>query len=158
MRVSDSRRGFKAEVAVLGVSNKRLIVVIQMLIQFMAWSGESRFWKLVAVRYIGGILELPTFWMDENYELQRLVVEKLCEETIFLIDVGALEIGNVGQLPSSDPEGIDILAEAILVGCKSWIRRKLAAALDSEKWLHQLLLLIRALRGYVFSLNPRSPV
>jgi hypothetical protein len=104
--------------------------------------------KLIAIRYIGGILELPTFWNDSNYHLQRNVVKKLCGRTIQLIediDVDSLDVQYTDKQMSS---AIDSLADAILVGVQYWLQRNLASNL-SEAWLRGLVELIQYLRRHV---------
>jgi len=55
---------------------------------------RDRFSKLIAVRYIGGIRELPTFWAENNYKYHGAVVKKLCERVYRLIqdvDIDSLD-------------------------------------------------------------------
>ena len=95
--------------------------------------------------------------MDDNYHLQRFVVEKLCGETMRLVEdtgVDSADDENVGMLAPSDAEGIDRLADAIMVGGQDWTRQKLAINLVSERWFHCLLKLILALRRYVLHTYP----
>jgi hypothetical protein len=98
---------------------------------------------------------LPPFWADNNYQLQRHVVQKLCRQTTRIIediDLDSLDIGDIDRPTFSDAEGIDLLADAILVGGQNWIRQKFTTDLVSEPWLNGLLDLISLLRRHVFSL------
>jgi len=82
-------------------------------------------------------------------------VQKLCRQTIRIIediDLDSLDIGDIDRPTFSDAEGIDLLADAILVGGQNWIRQKFTTDLVSEPWLNGLLDLISLLRRHVFSL------
>jgi hypothetical protein len=114
--------------------------------------SETVFSKPIAVRYIGGILELPTFWVGINYKYQGAVVKNLCKRVHCLIqdiDIDSLDGLDVNKKISLDTEGIDMLADAILAGTHGWIRRPFAGDLVAESWLHPLIELIRQLRWHV---------
>jgi hypothetical protein len=96
--------------------------IIVVLIMF-TYRSETVFSKLIAVRYLGGILELPTFWAENNYKYHGAVVKKLCERVCHLIqDVDIDLLDDINKHITSDTEGIDILGDAILVGTYGWIR------------------------------------
>ena len=123
---------------------------------FLTYSANLHLSRLIAIRYIGGILELPAFWAKEYYQLQRYVVEKLCSRTVSLIediDIDAPAVDGYTRI-SWDTEGIDILAAAILSGVQGWIQRQLAADLKAEPWFCGLLELTEQLRRQVLFYFP----
>jgi hypothetical protein len=71
-------------------------------------------------------LELPTFWADDNYRLQRFVVEKTCELAIRLVQDVGTGIHDIDELTSSDVDGVDMLADTILR--REWSMVSLARA------------------------------
>jgi hypothetical protein len=114
------------------------------------YRSETVFSKLIAVRYLGGILELPTFWAENNCKYHGAVVKKLCERVCHLIqDVDIDLLDDINKHITSDTEGIDILGDAILVGTYGWIRQSFAEDLVAEPWHRPLIELIQQLRWHV---------
>ena len=92
--------------------------------------------KLVAIRYLGGILELPTFWSEENYQYQRFAATRLFSRTVeFIEDLDMeSEFHEVDtDIDTADIEGLDILSTSILVGTETWISR-LGTSVANECW------------------------
>lgn len=93
----------------------------------------------MAIRYLGGLLELSTFWSNDQYPVQRYAATRLFSRTIELIeDLGmenespGLETDNHGV--TSDLEGLDILCTSILVGTETWISRLGTSMVAEEYW------------------------
>src|SRR5260221_10158623 len=113
----------------------------------MLFSGVSGFPRLIAVRYLAGILELPAFWLG-NYRVQKDTKDKLCKQTLRLIeDINPDSVGvnDLAKLALLDPDGVDALAEAILVGGEKWIQRKPRIA---DYWFKNFIEIIKMRRGY----------
>src|SRR5258708_21084611 len=92
----------------------------------MLFSGVSGFPRLITVRYLAGILKLPTYWLG-NYHVQRDTMDKLCKQALRLIEdinSDSVSVNDLAKLALLDPDGVDALAEAILVGGKKWIQQK----------------------------------
>ncbi|KAG8821938.1 hypothetical protein FRC17_009699, partial [Serendipita sp. 399] len=90
---------------------------------------------LVSMRYIGGILRLPTFWHEDNRNLHQHFTRTLLQRIRrFLEDVGFGREGPLGCTENvSDIEGIDIVAHAALEGVNRWSHNPTADA-ESECW------------------------
>jgi hypothetical protein len=118
-------------------------------------SGVSEFSTNIAIRYLGGILELPTFWVEKSSQLHRSVAEKLFKRTGYILkDIGVESSTEVDESITevfSDTEGIDMLADAILAGVQLWIQQKRRSDLVSECWFDELVKLIELLRRHVAS-------
>lgn len=98
--------------------------------------------KLAAIRYLGGVLELPTFWSKQYYPLQRFAATRLFSRTVELIE----DLNMEGESPehetdvdSADIEGLDMLSTSILVGTKTWITRLGAASVANECWFQSFV-------------------
>ena len=112
--------------------------------------------RLIAIRYIAGILELPTLWADVNYKTHRDVVKKLCEWAVRLI--GDINIVTRRTTKDSDkldrfqtPEGVDLLAEGVLLGVRGWIEKQPGDLARERCWVIQTLILINTLKWQVCS-------
>jgi hypothetical protein len=57
---------------------------------------------------------------------------------------------DIDQTAEADTEGVDLLAESILVGIQDWMQRKVVDNAKSECWSDNLRNLIKLLRGHVF--------
>jgi hypothetical protein len=97
---------------------------------------------------------MSTFWAYEKYQLHSDVLKKLIYGTIQLIEDLITNSSNVLEIDKAvnvDTEGIDLLTESILVGIQSWIRRNGADDAKSECWFENFAVLIKLLRGHVFT-------
>ncbi|KAG8831097.1 hypothetical protein FRC17_003662, partial [Serendipita sp. 399] len=101
---------------------------------------------LVSMRYIGGILRLPTFWHEDNRNLHQHFTRTLFQRIRrFLEDVGFGREGPLGCTENvSDIEGIDIMAHAALEGVNRWSHNPTADA-ESECWLGEFRKVIELL-------------
>jgi hypothetical protein len=129
-----------------------------MLILSAMYSRISDISTGIAIRYLGGILELPTFWVERNYQLHRSVAERLFKRTgEILKDIGvdsSIEFDeSMTEVSSdSDTEGIDLLVDAILAGVQVWMQQMLPSDLVLECWFDEFVKLIKLLRRCVSSL------
>ena len=102
--------------------------------------------KQLAARYLSGILEMPTFWEDSQYKDQCFSVKILCTRTVELIEDTGLASDNFenepGQLASMDLGGIDLLADSILAGVETWMKKKEADELRAGCWVEKFSALI----------------
>ena len=102
--------------------------------------------KLLATRYLSGILEMPIFWDDPRYKVQCVAVKRLCMRVVELIEDTGLTSDNLenepGQLASMDLDGIDLLADSILAGVDTWRKKKEADELRAGCWVKTFSTLI----------------
>ncbi len=122
----------------------------------MLFSGGTDFPRLIAIRYLAGILDLPAFWLD-NYQIQKLTMEKLCKQSLRLVEdinPDSVSAEDFNSLTLLDPDGVDVLVEAALVGGERWLLQ--IKGLGSDCWLASFIKLIKALRGCVLSQAYRS--
>ena len=100
-------------------------------------------------RYLSGILEMPTFWEDARYKDQCVTVKKLCMRVVELIEDTGLTSDNLenepGQLASMDLDGIDLLADSILAGVETWMKKKEADELRAGCWVETFSTLVTLL-------------
>ena len=105
--------------------------------------------KQLAARYLSGILEMPTFWEDAWYKDQCFAVKRLCTRTVELIEDTGLASDNIenepGQLASMDLDGIDLLADSILAGVETWMKKREADELRAGCWVEKFSTLITLL-------------
>ena len=89
---------------------------------------------------------MPTFWDDARYKDQCFVVEKLCTRAVELIkDTGLTSDdpeNEPGRLASMDLDGIDLLADSILAGVETWMKKKEADELRAGCWVETFSTLI----------------
>ncbi|KAG8830135.1 hypothetical protein FRC17_005357 [Serendipita sp. 399] len=94
---------------------------------------------LVAMRYLGGILRLPSFWREENrnnhhQEFARKLFKRIRR---FLEDVGFGREGPLGFTEHvSDIEGIDVVTLSALEGVNMWSQNCIGE-LNSECWVEE---------------------
>jgi hypothetical protein len=71
----------------------------------------------IAVRYLGGILECPSFWVQCGAIFEAIVKKLMIRAAAVLKDLGVDCTNDIDSLESTaDVEGIDILCESILAG------------------------------------------
>jgi hypothetical protein len=127
-----------------------------LLILSFICSGVFEFLTGIAIRYLGGILELSTFWVEKNYQHHRSVAKGLFKRTgDILKDIGvdsSTEVNESMEEVFSDTEGIDILTDAILAGVQIWRRQMVTSDVVSECWFDGFVKLIELLQMQVSSL------
>ena len=89
---------------------------------------------------------MPTFWEDAQYKYQCFAIEKLCTRTVELIKDTGLTSDDLenepGQLASMDLDGIDLLADSILAGVETWMKKKEVDELRAGCWVEKFSTLI----------------
>ncbi|KAF8209028.1 ras family-domain-containing protein [Mycena galopus ATCC 62051] len=114
----------------------------------------------LCIRYLAGILELPGFWMNMG-SVHTDVARKLCAEMVRVLKDISIDI-----LPSEeflrseapfDYDGVDMLADAILVGISSWLRQINPTEWPLQPWHLHLREVVHLLRGPISgTLLPKS--
>jgi hypothetical protein len=94
--------------------------VLQMFISITS----DKFEPWIAIRYLGGILESPSFWEQEPHSNHRAVTKKLFKrvrQVVEDLDVERWAITDVAlRVIRGDVQGIDILVSALLNGVAIW--------------------------------------
>ncbi|KAJ7624459.1 G-protein alpha subunit-domain-containing protein [Roridomyces roridus] len=124
------------------------ISIIERLLVASDCEGASKYSQPLAIRYLGGILELPSFWRQSGPVYRGVVQKLLARSTILLKDLNldALEPGeSMPEEPECDTEGVDIFCEALLVGILTWLPGEKAQTND-ETWYPSLYALLQLLR------------
>ncbi|KAJ7118146.1 hypothetical protein C8R44DRAFT_738098 [Mycena epipterygia] len=110
--------------------------------------GSSTFSRLIAIRYLGGILDLPSFWLQSGM-MYRAVVQKLLERATLLLQDLHLDSERSDEFTpavTSDIEGVDILCEILLVRMQTWLPDGTSSALTGEAWYPNLCHVLQPLR------------
>ncbi|KAF7335480.1 hypothetical protein MVEN_02201500 [Mycena venus] len=125
------------ETSVLDLANCQhhgLSVIERLLIE-RDCSGASKYSNALCIRYLGGILDLPSFWLDMG-SIHAHVAKKLCCEMVRVLTDMGVDIPTLGPLDESesavDYDGVDFLAARILNGFSSWFSK-----MDQEDWIMQ---------------------
>ncbi|KAG8808985.1 hypothetical protein FRC17_003669, partial [Serendipita sp. 399] len=94
---------------------------------------------LVAMRYLGGILQLSPVWQEVNQRHHQEFIRKLLRRIRnSLEDVGFGREGSLGSTEHvSDIEGIDIVAHAALQGVAIWLRDSPGGEIGTVGWLNE---------------------
>ncbi|KAJ6605597.1 hypothetical protein DFH09DRAFT_204846 [Mycena vulgaris] len=121
--------------------------IIERLLVFSDSDGQSHFSHQIAIRYLGGILELPSFWLQAG-ALHRTVVQKILARALLLlkdlgVDSPALDNSTAGVL---DIDGTDILCDALLQGIQAWLPERFSPAITPETWYPSLYNVLQQLR------------
>jgi hypothetical protein len=85
---------------------------------------SEKFEPRIAARYLGGILEFPSFWDQEFHTNHKTVTRKLFERVGQLIE--DLDVSSIPPTKAAatnvpvdlDRQGIDLLASALLGGVR----------------------------------------
>ncbi|KAF8206019.1 P-loop containing nucleoside triphosphate hydrolase protein [Mycena galopus ATCC 62051] len=116
--------------------NGGLSVIERLLIAHGCETGtDSPFYDALCIRYLAGILQLPGFWLKIG-SVHSDVARKLCLKMVRVLEDIALD--TLPSEPSPTPElpfdyeGLDLLAETMLVGISSWFR-----VIDATDWALQ---------------------
>jgi hypothetical protein len=100
--------------------------------------------SLIAMRYLGGILELPTFWREDNRARHQEPAKRLFKKIgSFLEDAGFGSREPLGNL--LDPRGIDSLIHAALKGVHIWRTQIPADDLIHQTWAGECLKVVKLL-------------
>lgn len=112
--------------------------------------GEFGLFKPLAIRYLGGIMDISTFWAKDQYKLQGFAAKRLFTSTADLVeDTGydSLQAERSSRTISQDIEGIDLLANSILTGVHGWLCQKVICDVRSECWSSSFLRLVNLLKA-----------
>ncbi|KAJ7482676.1 hypothetical protein FB451DRAFT_1129691 [Mycena latifolia] len=111
--------------------------------------SASTFTGSLCIRYLGGLLNLPGFWLDMG-TLHAHVAKKLCCEMVQVLKDIGVDILALGPLDESeapfDYEGVDFLATAVLTGISSWFGRLEEANWSLQPWYDSFAGFLRLLR------------
>ncbi|KAF7355863.1 hypothetical protein MVEN_00914900 [Mycena venus] len=147
-------------IAALSTCREDDLSIIERLLIERTSSGASVYSSALCVRYLGGILDLPGFWLDTG-RIHADVANKLCCELARILKDIGIDILALGYLDEEespyDYEGVDLLATALLTGILDWFGK-----LDLEHWrtqpwheaFYDLLQLLR--RPRAVEMLPRS--
>ena len=88
------------------------------------WPPSDKFERSLAVRYLGGILQLPTFWNEQPGSNHQLVLGKIFKRVVELTEDANIT-SDLAMNPSwnearADMRGLDIIASAVLNGAQCW--------------------------------------
>jgi hypothetical protein len=118
--------------------------------------ADSAIANALCIRYLAGILELPGFWMNIGS------VRKPCVEMVRIFRDISIDILPSEELPRSeapfDYDGVDSLADAILVGISSWLRQMNPTKWPLQPWYLYFREGVRLLRGAYQCLSGFYPV
>jgi hypothetical protein len=110
--------------------------------------GRSDFSPLIAIRYLGGILEIHSFWIQTGPIHEAIINKIIAKTALFLKDIGVDSADDEAMGPS-DVEGIDNLCNALLQGVQRWMVGRDGPDLAGEFWYNGFVQLIQLLRQYV---------
>ncbi|KAF7331237.1 hypothetical protein MKEN_00000600 [Mycena kentingensis (nom. inval.)] len=122
----------------------------------------------IALRYLGGILELPSFWAQAGSIFDD-VLRKLADAASRLLrdlDVEQAATGTPTESISSDIDGADIFCTALLAGIHDIVVQSRAGMeLEEERWYGAMAAVVRLLRypraetvvptAYLWATSPR---
>ncbi|KAF7351987.1 hypothetical protein MVEN_01160900 [Mycena venus] len=116
--------------------NGGLSLIERLLIAHGCETGaDFTFSNALCIRYLGGILELPGFWLNIRI-VHSEVARKLCLGMVRILkDIGVDIFPSDESLRSEssfDYEGVDFLADTILVGMSNWFKK-----IDATNWVGQ---------------------
>ncbi|KAJ7104904.1 hypothetical protein C8R44DRAFT_807253 [Mycena epipterygia] len=122
--------------------------IIERILVASDCEGSSTFSRFIAVRYLGGILDLPSFWLQSGMMLRAVVQKILVRATTLLKDLGVDSVRSDDSMLSvpSDIEGVDILCEVLLVRIQSWLPDRLSSEITCEAWYPSLYHVVQLLR------------
>ncbi|KAJ7104898.1 hypothetical protein C8R44DRAFT_746155 [Mycena epipterygia] len=122
--------------------------IIERLLVASDCEGSLAFSRFIAIRYLAGILDLPSFWLQSGM-IHRAVVQKLlARATLLLKDLGVDSEPSDESSPGvvSDIEGVDILCEVLLARIQTWLPDGSSSANAGEAWYPSLYHVVQLLR------------
>jgi hypothetical protein len=101
------------------------IVIVHHIAHYSLYRHSRIVESWIAIRYLGRILECPTFWTDPSHNNHRFVTEKVVKRVTQLVEDLDVEHPSVTNDISSmtlraDIQGVDSIASALLEGAKNW--------------------------------------
>ncbi|KAJ7104865.1 hypothetical protein C8R44DRAFT_886895 [Mycena epipterygia] len=122
--------------------------LIERLVVASECEGNSTFSRFIAIRYLGGILDLPSFWLQSGTMFRAVAQKLLVRATLLLRDLG-VDSGRPDESPPgipSDVEGIDILCEVLLAQIQTWLPDRPSPTITGEAWYPSLYDVLQLLR------------
>ncbi|KAJ7104902.1 hypothetical protein C8R44DRAFT_987793 [Mycena epipterygia] len=122
--------------------------IIERLLVASDCEGSLAFSRFIAIRYLVGILDLPSFWLQSGM-MHRAVVQKfLARATLLLKDLGVDSEPSDESSPgvASDIEGVDILCEVLLARIQTRLPDGSSSANNGETWYPSLYHVVQLLR------------
>jgi hypothetical protein len=116
--------------------------------------ADSTFFNALCIRYLAGILQLAEvgFWLKIG-NVHGDIARKLCLKTLQVLEDISLDIlpSEPSPTPESpfDYEGVDLLAETVLVGISSWFRTIDATDWALQPWYAVFRKVVHLLRRYL---------
>ncbi|KAF7346915.1 hypothetical protein MVEN_01443800 [Mycena venus] len=111
--------------------------------------GEEKFTSALCLRYLGGILDLPGFWLD-MHGMHVHIANKLCRKMVQVLkDLGVdvLALGIIDeQEPPFDYNGLDFLGTRILNGVSGWFTQLEGEEWSAQPWYEKFIELVELLR------------
>jgi hypothetical protein len=102
----------------------------------------------LAIRYLGAILELPSFWQLSSSIPNQHMVQKLLQRAITLIQDLGIEHEDTSDPALEDVldnEGIDYLIHAMLKGIEEYMQKNGPRYLVDQLWWNDLLGVLKLL-------------
>ncbi|KAJ7113900.1 hypothetical protein C8R44DRAFT_229320 [Mycena epipterygia] len=125
--------------------------LIERLLVASDCEGTSAFSRPIAIRYLGGILGFPSFWLQSGMMYRAVVQKVLARATCLLEDLGVdseRRDDPTLRVPS-DIEGVDILCEVILAQIQTWFPNRSCSEMTHESWYPSLCHVVQLLRQCV---------
>ncbi|KAJ7111633.1 Rho GTPase activation protein [Mycena crocata] len=122
--------------------------VIERLLVASDCSGKSIYSQSIAVRYLAGILALPSFWLQRGTTYRAVGQKLLDRATLLLKDLGVDLPGlrpDIDVVPF-DVDGVDLLCETLLTGMQFWIPETASPAVTRESWYPSIRTVLQLLR------------
>jgi hypothetical protein len=99
------------------------IIIYHHIAHYLLYRRSRIVESWIAIRYLGRILECPTFWTQPSHDNHRGVTKKLVRRVTQLVEDLDLEYptatsNDLPMAPRADMQGIDTIASALLEGAK----------------------------------------
>ncbi|KAJ7459359.1 G-protein alpha subunit-domain-containing protein [Mycena latifolia] len=122
--------------------------IIEQLLVASDCEGTSSFSGPIAIRYLGGILELLSFWGQTETIFRSVVQKLLARAELLLKDLGVDSPGADDSTTrvQSDIEGVDIFCKVLLAGIQTWLPDQSSRAAMDEGWYLSLRHVLDLLR------------
>lgn len=128
------------------VSPERLNVIDQLLANLSSEKLEIP--DRLAIRYLATVLDFATFWKQEHYEAHQLTANQLLKKLILCVNEIGVDSGlqwNGNMELFADTEGIDLLANSVLIGVQVWLRQIGEDEIGLQCWFSDLQAFIELL-------------
>ncbi|KAJ7708328.1 hypothetical protein B0H17DRAFT_1032215 [Mycena rosella] len=135
--------------------------VIERLLVAYDSVANSHSSSALAIRYLGGILELPSFWSDTGDATDR-IIEKICSKVLVILQDLGLDSPREDEAqvnPSIfDYSGVDLLADTLVEGIQRWGgHRRTQDEIMHKIWYPSFSAFVQLLRQLVYFALPGVP-